>query len=174
MLVRPFYHPRRRQVLMFDWKRLNSSRLDSLLSVRPPTLSLLQVRRQLEYTIAATKGVTLAKPPGTFEAVKEIYRANGTGGLYTGFRLHFRESFCLVFATSSFKHFTVRDTSGTALYFLEYDGMRHLLGRSRTGEQGVTPSWLPIHSSLVPFICGSVSGVRFFPSFISRLEGSIK
>jgi solute carrier family 25 carnitine/acylcarnitine transporter 20/29 len=96
-----FLSLRTRQVLMLDWKRLNSSRLDPLLSVRPPTLSLLQVRRQLEYTIAATKGISLVKPPGTLEAVKEIYRVNGTGGLYTGFRLHFREFFCLVFATSS-------------------------------------------------------------------------
>jgi len=53
----------------------------------------------------------------------------------------------------------MRDTSGTALYFLEYDGMRHMLGRSTSGEQGPTPSWLPIHASLVPFVCGSLSGV---------------
>jgi len=82
------------------------------------------------------------KPPGTVAAVKEIYKANGIRGLYTGFRLHF-----------------LRDTLGTGLYFLEYDGMRHLLGRDRNGEQGETPSWLPIHSSLVPFVCGSLSGV---------------
>jgi len=31
----------------------------------------------------------MVKPPGTLEAVKEIYRNNGVGGLYTGFRLHF-------------------------------------------------------------------------------------
>lgn len=37
--------------------------------------------------------------------------------------------------------------------------MRHLLGRRRSGEQGPTPSWLPIHPSLVPFVCGSFSGV---------------
>jgi hypothetical protein len=54
---------------------------------------------------------------------------------------------------------TVRDTSGTALYFMEYDGMRHLLGRLPSGEQGPTPAWLPIHASLVPFVCGSLSGV---------------
>lgn len=63
------------------------------------------------------------------------------------------------------KWFVVRDTAGTALYFLEYDGMRHMLGRNRFGEQGPTPSWLPVHSSLVPFICGSVSGV----SLLDRL-----
>ena len=53
----------------------------------------------------------------------------------------------------------VRDTSGTALYFLEYDGMRHLMGRLPSGEQGPTPSWLPIPASIVPFFCGSFSGV---------------
>jgi len=37
--------------------------------------------------------------------------------------------------------------------------MRHMLGRSRSGEQGPTPSWFPVHPSLVPFVCGSVSGV---------------
>ncbi|KAF8892511.1 hypothetical protein BD779DRAFT_1436750 [Infundibulicybe gibba] len=114
----------------------------ALISFGSAPFELVKVRRQLEYTIAASRGVTLVKPPGTAEAVREIFRANGIAGLYTGFRLHF-----------------LRDTSGTALYFLEYDGMRHLLGRQRSGEQGPTPSWLPIHSSLVPFVCGSVSGV---------------
>ncbi|TFK76304.1 hypothetical protein BDN72DRAFT_873880 [Pluteus cervinus] len=103
---------------------------------------LVKVRRQLEYSIAASKGVTLKKPPGTLQAVREIFRSNGFPGLYTGFRLHF-----------------LRDTSGTMLYFLEYDGLRHLLGRTRSGEQGPTPSWLPIPESVVPFVCGSFSGV---------------
>ncbi|KXN86914.1 hypothetical protein AN958_09509, partial [Leucoagaricus sp. SymC.cos] len=114
----------------------------SLISFGSAPFELVKVRRQLEYSIAAKKGVSLVRPPGTVEAVREIFRTSGFSGLYTGFRLHF-----------------IRDTSGTALYFLEYDGMRHLLGRSRSGEQGATPSWLPVHSSLVPFICGSVSGV---------------
>ena len=60
---------------------------------------------------------------------------------------------------TNFSSSLVRDTAGTALYFLEYDGMRHLLGRQRSGEQGPTPSWLPVPASLVPFVCGSVSGV---------------
>lgn len=37
--------------------------------------------------------------------------------------------------------------------------MRHLLGRKRSGEQGPTPPWLPIHASLIPFVCGSLAGV---------------
>lgn len=114
----------------------------ALISFGSAPFELVKVRRQLEYTIAQTKGQHLDKPPGTMEAVKEIFRTNGVSGLYTGFRLHF-----------------VRDTLGTALYFLEYDGMRHLLGRDRMGEQGDTPAWLPIHQSLVPFFCGSLSGV---------------
>lgn len=52
-----------------------------------------------------------------------------------------------------------RDTTGTALYFFEYDAMRHLLNRKRFGEQGPTPAWLPIPVSLVPFVCGSLAGV---------------
>jgi len=48
---------------------------------------------------------------------------------------------------------------GTALYFLEYDSMRHALGRLPSGEQGPTPPWLPIHASIVPFVCGSLAGV---------------
>lgn len=56
---------------------------------------------------------------------------------------------------------------GTALYFLEYDGMRHLLGRDRSGEQGPTPAWLPIHPSIVPFFCGSLSGVRRVDAFLN-------
>ena len=102
------------------------------------------------------------KPPGTLQAVKEIYRANGFAGLYTGFPLHF-SWFILMFMScdilTNFSSPLVRDTAGTALYFLEYDGMRHLLGRQRSGEQGPTPSWLPVPASLVPFVCGSVSGV---------------
>lgn len=48
-----------------------------------------QVRRQLEYSIAASKGLRLAKAPSTMEAVRDIFRSNGLLGLYTGFRLHF-------------------------------------------------------------------------------------
>ncbi|KAF8623576.1 hypothetical protein AX15_006344 [Amanita polypyramis BW_CC] len=114
----------------------------ALISFGSAPFELVKVRRQLEYTIAASKGIALVKPPGTIEAVRDITRTNGVVGLYTGFCLHF-----------------IRDTFGTALYFLEYDGMRHLLGRNRSGEQGPTPSWLPIHASLVPFVSGSISGV---------------
>jgi len=114
----------------------------SLISFGSAPFELVKVRRQLEYTIAEKKGVKLVKPPSTATAVRDIFRMSGFFGLYNGFRLHF-----------------LRDTAGTALYFLEYDGMRHLLGRLPSGEQGPTPPWLPIHASLVPFVCGSLSGV---------------
>ncbi|KAH7912210.1 hypothetical protein BJ138DRAFT_1083982 [Hygrophoropsis aurantiaca] len=114
----------------------------SLISFASAPFELVKVRRQLEFTIAASKGINLVKPPNTLEAVGEIFRRNGLSGLYIGFPLHF-----------------FRDTAGTALYFFEYDAMRHLLGRRRSGEQGPTPHWLPIPVSLIPFVCGSLAGV---------------
>jgi solute carrier family 25 carnitine/acylcarnitine transporter 20/29 len=89
------------------------------------------------------------------QAVKMIIDKAGIKGLYTGWRLHF-----------------IRDTSGTALYFAEYDVMRYFLGRKREtygdakgkarddGPDEVPAwarSWLP--QSVVPFMCGSVAGV---------------
>ena len=73
--------------------------------------------------------------------------------MYTGWRLHF-----------------VRDTLGTALYFAEYDVMRHLLGRKRDGTssregdglvQGDVPDWAKgwLPKGLIPFLCGSLAGV---------------
>ncbi|KAF8831202.1 hypothetical protein HHX47_DHR1000315 [Lentinula edodes] len=59
---------------------------------------------------------------------------------------------------------TPRDTTGTMLYFLEYDGMRYLLGRQRSGEQGPIPAGLPIPVSLAPFVCGSFAGVSPDPN----------
>ncbi|CCM04731.1 uncharacterized protein FIBRA_06919 [Fibroporia radiculosa] len=114
----------------------------SLISFGSAPFELVKVRRQLEYSIAASKGLRILKAPGTFEAVRDIFRTYGLGGLYLGFRLHF-----------------VRDTLGTGLYFFEYDGMRHLMGRLPSGEQGPTPSWMPLHPSMVPFMCGSLAGV---------------
>lgn len=86
-----------------------------------------------------------------------IIAKSGIQGLYTGWGLHF-----------------IRDTSGTALYFAEYDVMRYILGRKRNvdsgggskgkgreDEQGEVPewarSWLP--KGIIPFVCGSVAGV---------------
>jgi len=52
-------------------------------------LKNFQVRRQLEYSIAASRGISLVKPPTTMEAIREILRNYGCRGLYLGFRLHF-------------------------------------------------------------------------------------
>ncbi|KAG8781564.1 hypothetical protein FRC15_008551, partial [Serendipita sp. 397] len=121
----------------------------------PQAFELVKVRRQLEYSIAAAKGIQIVKPPSTWSAIKDIVRGangdkmGGTGNspkgitaLWTGMRLHW-----------------LRDTSGTALYFFEYDSMRYLLGRLPNGEQGPTPYWAPIHASIIPFVCGSLAGV---------------
>lgn len=101
-----------------------------------------QVRRQLEYSIAAAKQIKIVKPPGTVEAVKEIVGNKGFFGLYQGFKLHFW-----------------RDMSGSALYFGEYEAMRFLLGWDASGRPGQPPAWLPLPPSLIPFACGSFAGV---------------
>ncbi|KAF8636598.1 hypothetical protein AX17_003408 [Amanita inopinata Kibby_2008] len=67
----------------------------ALISFGSAPFELVKVRRQLEYTIAASKGIALIKPPGTVEAVRDIFRTNGIAGLYTAFRLHFSEAFFL-------------------------------------------------------------------------------
>ncbi|OBZ69202.1 Solute carrier family 25 member 47-A [Grifola frondosa] len=109
----------------------------SLISFGSVPFELVKVRRQLEYTIAASRGLRIAKAPSTLEAVRDIFRSNAI--------VKAREA--------------VRDTTGTALYFFEYDGFRYIMGRDASGEQGQTPAWLPIHPSLVPFMCGSLAGV---------------
>ena len=107
-------------------------------------------------------------PPSTMQAVKMIVNASGLLGLYTGWRLHF-----------------IRDMSGTALYFAEYDVMRHTLGRKRVNElterdfedtalrdmtryadpydlvQGEVPDWarMWLPKGAIPFLCGSIAGV---------------
>ncbi|KIM26745.1 hypothetical protein M408DRAFT_72330 [Serendipita vermifera MAFF 305830] len=120
-----------------------------LISVGSTPFELVKVRRQLEYSIAAAKGIHIVKPPSTWSAVLDIFRGGSGGGapkgitaLWTGLRLHF-----------------IRDTMGTALYFFEYDSMRHLLGRLPNNEQGPTPVWAPIPPSFIPFVCGSLAGV---------------
>lgn len=114
----------------------------AVISCGSTPFELVKVRRQLEYSIAAAKNVKIVKPPNTIESVREIVASKGILGLYQGFKLHFW-----------------RDMSGSALYFGEYEAMRHVLGRLPSGEQGETPPWLPIPPALIPFVCGSLAGV---------------
>ncbi|KAG8762663.1 hypothetical protein FRC12_008927 [Ceratobasidium sp. 428] len=114
----------------------------ALISFCGAPFELVKIRRQLEYSIAAEKGIVVENPQGNIDATKDIIRQHGVRGLYKGFRLHF-----------------VRDTAGTALYFMEYDAMRLMLGRLPNGQQGATPAWFPIHATMIPFTCGSLAGV---------------
>ena len=52
---------------------------------------LVKVRRQLEFSIAAAKGIVIVKPPNTWGSVKDIFRTRGPMGLYTGWPLHLCE-----------------------------------------------------------------------------------
>ena len=69
---------------------------------------LVKVRRQLEYSIAAAKGIHIVKPPTTWEAVKDIVRGptggmgnpnnspKGITALWTGMRLHLCKQIILI------------------------------------------------------------------------------
>lgn len=124
-----------------------------------PAWELVKIRRQLEYSIVKSKGLDPAISITNRQAFAEIIRAKGLLGLYAGFRIHLRE-WKVPFISILLKyHLSARDVLGSALYFLENDAFRYILGRPRSGEQGKTPSWLPIHPSLIPFVCGAVAGV---------------
>jgi len=114
----------------------------AIISFGSAPFELIKVRRQLEYSIAQERGIAVAKAPSTAQAIRDIVQGSGLRGLYMGFRLHF-----------------FRDMTGTALYFMEYDSFRYLLGRQPSGEQGPIPTWMPVHPNLIPFLCGSVAGV---------------
>ena len=60
------------------------------------SLELVQIRRQLEYSIAEQRGQQLVKAPTTREAVNDIVNRSGVLGLYNGFRLHLGEYCSLV------------------------------------------------------------------------------
>ncbi|KAJ3793048.1 mitochondrial carrier domain-containing protein, partial [Lentinula aff. detonsa] len=55
----------------------------ALISVGSTPFELVKVRRQLEFSIASSKGIHLAKAPRTLEAVRDIFRTSGIRGLYT-------------------------------------------------------------------------------------------
>lgn len=159
----------------------------AVVSIGSCPFELVKVRRQLEYQIArdrleraerlrflsmgkkfdpamhASKNIMANyKPPGTWPAVKDIYREKGITGLWAGFRLHSGEFTSFDRNARADSYVTVRDTLGTALYFAEYDVFRYLLGRDPlTDRQGPVPEWakgwLPI--SLIPFSAGAVAGV---------------
>lgn len=101
----------------------------------------------------------MENPPGNIDAVKDIFRQHGPRGLYKGFRLHFGMKYHSRGGIPLNLALLVRDTAGTALYFMEYDTMRQMLGRLPNGHQGITPGWFPIHYSMIPFMCGSIAGV---------------
>lgn len=80
-------------------------------------IKLPQVRRQLEYSIAESKGERLVKPPNTLQAVSEIFKRGGVTGLYTGFRLHCR-MFQLCLPSGAYAYIHSERYSGNVSIFL--------------------------------------------------------
>lgn len=74
--------------------------------LRGVAFELVKVRRQLEFSIAAAKGIVIVKPPNTWESVKDIFRTRGPMGIYTGWPLHMRK-YCR--SSLLFRSFRFRD-----------------------------------------------------------------
>ncbi|KAF7363531.1 putative mitochondrial carrier C29A3.11c [Mycena sanguinolenta] len=149
----------------------------SLISFGSAPFELVKVRRQLEYTIAASRGIHLVKvSPGT--CVKFVteqmtaarysgrsegnHQSEGRHRSLPGFPASFRrcvipsEPPCTSSSMMACDTYWGATGSGFCSYVFFAPDNSYTV---RNGEQGETPSWLPIHSSLVPFVCGSLSGV---------------
>ncbi|SPQ27613.1 492a95f5-a562-4e36-9aec-595c4dd8e970 [Thermothielavioides terrestris] len=79
---------------------------------------------------------------GTFKTLRNIVKHRGLGGLYTGFRLHL-----------------MRDTLGTATYFMTYESSKQLL--TTFGGHGTHSN--PLAVLVAGGLCGIVSWALIYP-----------
>lgn len=121
---------------------------------------LVKVRRQLEYTIANSKGVHLAKAPGTVEAVKDIFRTSGIGGLYTGFRLHLSEFWQPFISNSNNDFYLSQLVTPLGLCSISLNTMVCAICWVERGPE-----------SRAPFLRGSPSTFPWSLSFVDHLLG---
>ncbi|CCU77261.1 mitochondrial carrier protein [Blumeria hordei DH14] len=79
---------------------------------------------------------------GTFQTAKNIIKYRGIGGLYTGFNLHL-----------------VRDTLGTATYFMTYESAKQVLTTISKDRSSVNP----IAVAIAGGVCGIASWALIYP-----------
>lgn len=96
-----------------------------------------KIERQVERAVAASY-----QNKGTFKTAKNIVKHRGIGGLYSGFNLHL-----------------LRDTLGTAIYFMTYESSKQLL----TTYQGNASPTNPLSVVLAGGICGVASWALIYP-----------
>jgi len=101
---------------------------------------------------------------GTFQTLGNIIKHRGFGGLYTGFSLHLSKAFLLQPVSGSYADCcSVRDTLGTATYFMTYESSKQLL--TTFGGDGTHSS--PLAVLVAGGLCGIVSWAlicMLFPS----------
>jgi hypothetical protein len=79
---------------------------------------------------------------GTFKTAKNIIKHRGIAGLYSGFNLHL-----------------LRDTLGTAIYFMTYESAKQLLTTYRGDRSPTNPFAVVVAGG----ICGVVSWAMIYP-----------
>jgi len=108
-------------------------------------VSVLMADRNSSSISEPTHGRTVAatyQNKGTFKTAKNIVKHRGFAGLYSGFKLHL-----------------LRDTLGTAIYFMTYESSKQLL-TTLSGDKSPTN---PLSVVLAGGICGVASWALIYP-----------
>ncbi|KAH8811775.1 mitochondrial carrier domain-containing protein [Xylogone sp. PMI_703] len=131
----------------------------SFITVVACPFELTKLSAQVSVLMAERSGSSISEPPikagpaaeklaasyqnkGTFETAKNIIKNRGLLGLYSGFQLHL-----------------LRDTLGTAIYFMTYESSKQLLTTYRGDQSRTNPLAVVIAGGL----CGVASWALIYP-----------
>jgi len=95
---------------------------------------------------------------GTFKTAKNIVKHRGFMGLYSGFNLHLRKCSGPSSITVCWPA-AVRDTLGTAIYFMTYESSKQLLTTYRGDKSPTNPFAVVVAGGL----CGVASWALIYP-----------
>lgn len=106
-------------------------------------VSVLMAERNTSVSDPAGKSVAASyQNKGTFKTAKNIIKHRGIAGLYSGFNLHL-----------------LRDTLGTAIYFMTYESSKQLLTTYRGDKSPTNPLAVVVAGGL----CGVASWALIYP-----------
>jgi len=106
-------------------------------------VSVLMAERNTSLSDASGRAVAASyQNKGTFKTAKNIIKHRGIGGLYSGFNLHL-----------------LRDTLGTAIYFMTYESSKQLLTTYRGDKSPTNPFAVVVAGGL----CGVASWALIYP-----------
>ena len=86
---------------------------------------------------------------GTFKTARNIVKHRGIGGLYSGFQLHLSEQYSVADVLELTVQ--VRDTIGTAIYFMTYESLKQTIATKRDLNSPTSP--------LAVFLAGGLCGL---------------